>query len=307
MDQAAVVDWLLAGDVAVQFQTTRDLLHRDAVPLRARIAREGHGAALLAARRPDGHWGRSFYQPKWTSSHYTLLELRNLGLDPRHPAAVETVAMILRDERHRDGGLDPTRGERGSDVCVNGMALDYATYFGGAASGLVSLVDFLLAHRMVDGGFNCRDLRAGTSHSSVHTTLSVIEGITGYERNGYEHRLDELLEARAAAVEFLMRHRLYRSERTGTIMRSDFVRLHHPARWYFDVLRCLDAFVAAGVPDDDRLSDALAVLYARREPDGRWPVSRAYPGQTHVPPPPAGSPNRWVTLIALRVLAAYPR
>lgn len=305
MAATAVLDWLLDGDVAVQFQATRDLLHEDAGALQARIATEGDGATLLAAHHADGHWGRGFYRPKWTSSHYTLLELRNLGLDPANAVAGETVRRILREEKREDGGLDPTVTVRGSDACVNGMALNYASYFGAPEEDLASLVDFLLAGRVADGGFNCRANRVPVRHSSMHTTLSVVEGITGYERAGHGYRLDELLAARESSVEFLLRHRLFRSEHTGAVIRPEFVRLHHPTRWYYDLLRCLDSLADAGVPYDDRMSDAIDVLLSRRSPDGRWSVNRAYPGETHLPNPLPGTPHRWITLGALRVLTAY--
>ena len=130
VSEGEVVDWLLGGDVAVAFQTARDLLGQDRPELQARIATEGHGAALLAARGANGHWGRGFYQPKWTSSHYTLLELKNLGLPPGTEPARETVQLILRREKSRDGGLNPTATVAWSDACVNGMALGYSAYFG---------------------------------------------------------------------------------------------------------------------------------------------------------------------------------
>jgi hypothetical protein len=304
MGRDGVLAWLLEGDASVQVQVTRDLLHRHADDLQARIATEGDGAALLAARGADGHWGRGFYQPKWTSSHYTLLELRNLGLDPANPTARETVALILARNKSRDGGLDPRVTVRRSDACVNGMALNYATWFGAPEDDLASIVDCLLAGRIADGGFNCRR-GPEVRHSSMHTTLSVVEGINGYERGGYRYRLGDLLAVRATSVEFLLRHRLYRSERTGAVIRPEFVRLHHPTRWYYDVLRCLDAFADAHIAYDARMDDALGVLLRRRRPDGRWPVNRGYPGETHLPLPQAGTPNRWVTLIALRVLDAY--
>ncbi|HAK45944.1 MAG TPA: hypothetical protein DCO79_08520 [Spirochaeta sp.] len=50
--------------------------------IQARIEYEGWGAEYLKHRKPDGHWGLRFYQPKWTSSHYTLLELRNICMPP---------------------------------------------------------------------------------------------------------------------------------------------------------------------------------------------------------------------------------
>jgi hypothetical protein len=299
-----VVRWLLEDDVAVAFQARRDLQGRYDGDLQARIGREGAGAVLLSARGPDGHWGRGFYQPKWTSSHYTLLELKNMGLGPDHPLARETVALILRDEKGTDGGLDPTETVRVSDACVNGMALGYASYFG-AREQLASVVDFLLDQRMPDGGFNRRRNRSGARHSSMHTTVCVLEGVTAYARSGNTYRLPELLAARATAVEFLLRHRLYRSERTGQPIDPEFTRLHHPARWHFDVLRGLDALADAGVGRDPRMDDALALLATRRRPDGRWPANRSYPGATYLPPLPAGQPSPWVTLLALRVLRAY--
>ena len=304
MSRDAVLEWLLAGDAAVRFQTTRDLLHRDAAALQPMVATQGDGATILAARGVDGHWGRGFYQPKWTCSHYSLLELRNLGLGPEHPAACATVGLILAHHKSGDGGVDPRAGADRSDVCVNGMALNYSAYFDAPEEQLASIVDCLLAGTIPDGGFNCRR-GPGVRHSSVHTTLSVIEGITSYERSGLDYRLDELRLARESSVEFLLRHRLFRSERGGEVIRPEFLRLHQPTRWYYDILRCLDALADAQVPYDARMEEAIDVLRRRRLPDGRWPVSRGYPGQTHLPPPRAGTANRWVTLRALRVLSAY--
>ena len=59
-----------------------------------------------------------FYQPKWTSSHYTLLELKNLGLSRRHPSARDTVALILETEKGQDGGLNPSSTVMQSDACA---------------------------------------------------------------------------------------------------------------------------------------------------------------------------------------------
>ncbi len=304
----AVVDWLCAGDVAVAYQVRRDLLAEPPAALaglRARIATEGYGAALLAARLPNGHWGHGFYQPKWTSTHYTLLELRQLGLAPDHPAATEAVAMLLAREKGPDGGLNPSGTIARSDVCINGMALHYAAYFGAAQGELCSVVDFVLGQVMPDGGFNCRSNRSGATHASLHTTTSVLEGFTTYLRHGYRYRSEDMTRARDLAAEFVLTHRMYRSHRTGEVIHPEFTRFHHPARWRYDVLRGLDALAATGRPYDDRMADALALVRDRRRSDGRWVVARSYPGRTHVPPEPAGRPSRWVTLTAERVLRAY--
>ena len=119
-------------------------------------------------------------------------------------------------------------------------------------------------------------------------------------------RADELDRARLSAAEFLLRHRLLRSERTGEVIRAEFAGLHYPARWHYDVLRGLDSLAGARIPRDERMDEAVAIIRGRRRPDGRWTPARAYPGQTHVPNERVGVPSPWVTLLAERVLLAYP-
>ena len=85
MPNPDIVAWLLDGDVSLQYQTQRDLLEQDEPALQRRIATEGWGAAYLSCRNPDGSWGRGFYQPKWTSTHYTLLDLKTLAIAPEQP------------------------------------------------------------------------------------------------------------------------------------------------------------------------------------------------------------------------------
>jgi hypothetical protein len=267
------------------------------------MATEGYAAALLAARSPDGGWGRAYYQPKWTSTHYTLLELRNLGLAPDQPVAQEAVAGVLRDYLRPDGGIDPGAGW--TDTCVNGMALSFCAWFGGDPSALARMVDRLLDQPLPDGGFNCRVDRSGATHSSHHTTVSVLEGLATYLSRGHVHRRAEVEAAVDGCAEYLLAHRLFRSHRTGEVIHPEFVRLHHPPRWHFDVLRGLDALVSAGAPSDPRLDDALSVLTSIRHADGRWGPGRGWPGETHVPLDRAGR-ARWVTLQALRVLRRYP-
>jgi len=89
MDYQEIIDWLLEGDVSLQYQVHKDLLGQERPALQARIATEGWGSQFLARRRPDGHWGLRFYQPKWISTHYTLLDLRYLCMAPATPSVHE--------------------------------------------------------------------------------------------------------------------------------------------------------------------------------------------------------------------------
>lgn len=302
---AEIIAWLLEGDVSIQYQVQRDLLGVELPALRERIATEGWGAEFLRYRGENGHWGRGFYQPKWISSHYTLLDLKHLGFPPGNPQMVESISLILRENKGKDGGIDPSRTIGLSDVCVNGMFLDYACYFKADETELHSVVDFVIDQHMPDGGFNCRLNRSGARHSSLHSTISVLEGILEYASNGYRYRLPELEAIAAAAREFILAHQLYRSHRTGETIDKRMLMLSYPSRWYFDILRALDYFQSARAPYDVRLQPALEVLKSKQRDDGKWPLQARHPGQTHFDMEKPGSASRWNTLRALRVLMHF--
>lgn len=298
----SVIKWLLEGDVSIQYQVYRDLLGYERPDLRQRITQEGWGAAFLAARNSDGYWSERYYQPKWISAHYTLLDLKDLAPETGNPLIGKTLQRVFTEEKSEDGGINPANSISQSDVCVNGMVLNFAAYFGVEEKYLESVIDFLLSQHMSDGGFNCRSNRSGAMHSSMHTTLSVLEGLFEYERNGYTYRLPEILQVQSAAREFLLMHRLFRSDRTGNIIQERFLRFPHPCRWYYDILRALDYFQLAGVSYEARMDEALEVILKKQTKERTWKLSAAYPGQFHFVMEQAGKPSRWNTLRAMRVL-----
>ena len=300
-----LISWLLEGDVSLQYQVHRDLLGIERPELQARIAREGWGAKFLSFRKPEGHWGDRFYQPKWISTHYTLLDLKNLAISPEEPQIRESIAQVLARWKGSDGGILLSPAAKLSDLCVNGMFLNYAAYFGAPEEDLQSIIDQLLREQLPDGGFNCNANRMEVFHSSVHTTISVLEGIHEYHHNGYTYQIQPLIKAAEGAREFLLQHRLFRSDRTGEIIDKKFLMLSYPSRWKYDILRALDHFQASGAPYDPRLMDALDVLNQKRRKDGTWPVQAKHPGQTHFEMEKTGGPSRWNTLRSLRVLKTY--
>jgi hypothetical protein len=302
MQQDSVFNWLLEGDVAIQYQVHRDLLGNERPDLQKRISRVGWGAQLLAARNPDGYWSERYYQPKWISAHYTLLDLKNLNIEPGNLLIQQTLQRVFAEEKSEDGGINPANSIAQSDVCVNGMVLNFASYFRVEEENLKSVVDFLLSQHMPDGGFNCRLNRSGARHSSMHTTLSVLEGMLEYERNGYGYRLSEIKQAKAASEEFLLMHRLFLSDRTGKIIQDRFLRFPYPCRWYYDILRAMDYFRLSGLSYDPRMNETVKFIENKRTHEGKWKLAAPYPGKVHFAMEQVGKPGRWNTLRALRVL-----
>ena len=97
-------------------------------------------------------------------------------------------------------------------------------------------------------------------------------------------------------------HRLFRSHRTGEVIKPIFIRFSFPPRWHYDILRALDYFQAVKAPRDPRLADAIEIVRNERLKDGRWPLQNSYKGKTYFQMERVGAPSRWNTLRALRVL-----
>jgi len=305
MKNDGVLRWLLEGDVSIRYQVHRDLLGREKISLRDRIAKKGWGARFLSLRKKEGHWGQRFYQPKWISTHYTLLDLKNLAISPNNKQIKESISLALKTAKGQDGGILPIGPDRRSEVCVSGMFLNYAAYFQTDENELSSIVDFILSEYMNDGGFNCNSNRNGAVHSSLHTTISVLEGILEYKNNGYKYRIKDLLKAESTSREFILQHRLFRSHRTGEIIDKKMLMLSYSSRWKYDILRALDYFQFAGAKYDSRMDDAIQVLLKKRRSDDTWPLQAKHPGKVHFDMEKTGSPSRWNTLRALRVLRYF--
>jgi hypothetical protein len=304
----AVTRWLLAGDPAIRWQTLRDLVGAADSTVereRGKIARHGWGARLLANQDSDGRWagGKSsdggLYSPKWISTTYTMLLLRDFGLRPSNRQARRACPLLLDGGLQRDGGIN--YGWRGqSETCITAMVLSILSYFEYDDDRLDTLADHLLERQMDDGGWNCQRPR-GATHASVHTTISTLEGMWMYERFR-RRKVRAVRSAQRRGREFLLAHRLFRSHRTGEIIKPIFTRFSFPPRWHYDILRALDYFQAVGAPRDRRLDEAIGIVREKQRPDGRWMLHNRYKGKTHFQMERLGAPSRWNTLRALRVL-----
>jgi hypothetical protein len=178
------------------------------------------------------------------------------------------------------------------------MILSILSYFEFDDARLDAVAGHLLEQQMPEGGWNCARA-SGATHSSVHTTISVLEGLRDYEW----HRARKLAAVRRAqhcGREFLLVHRLFRSHRTGEIIKPVFIRFAFPPRWHYDVLRALDYFQSVDAPRDPRLIDAMEIVRNNQGPDGRWLLQHSYRGRTYFDLERVGAPSRWNTLRVLK-------
>ncbi|HSJ27435.1 MAG TPA: hypothetical protein VLB67_04445 [Acidimicrobiia bacterium] len=302
--RAVVIEWLLDSDPAIRWQALRDLT--DAAPAviageRARIPSTGWGAALLSLQQPDGNWGGGAYSPKWTSTTYTLLLLRHFGPDP-DDERVRRATERVRDRVTMGGG---PFFEYREETCIAGMVLSLGATFRVDREASTAVAEWLLAEQLPDGGWNCRT-RQGSTRSSFHTTISVLEGLLDLQV-WLDHRRSAAVDtARRRGEEYLLERRLMFRKATGELVDPRWRLFSFPPRWHYDVLRGLDHLRAAGRRPDDRWAEAVGLVESKRTGDGRWLLQNRYAGREHFPLEDGpGKPSRWNTLRALRVLRWY--
>ncbi|HEX2404684.1 MAG TPA: hypothetical protein VHM29_08275 [Acidimicrobiia bacterium] len=302
-----VIEWLLEGDPSIRWQVMRDLTgepESGVAAERSRVAEEGWGARLLSLQNDDGQWGGGAYSPKWTSTTYTLLQLRDLGVDPA-AAPIRKAVQLVHERVVMGRDRWPFFSYKG-ETCITGMVLSLAAYYGVAGEGSDAVVDWLLGEQLEDGGWNCATVR-GSTRSSFNTTILALEGLLEYE-NTRAGRVDEVGAARARGREYLLARRMFRSERTGAVISAGWTRFSFPPRWHYDVLRGLDYLRSAGASPDERMDEAIALVESKRSRDGRWPLQNHHKGSEHfVMEPGPGKPSRWNTLRAMRVLDWFSR
>ena len=317
-----VIGWLLDSDPAIRWQVMRDLLdapEEEVVAERSRVAREGWGARLLALQGQDGQWDKSIPDelgsaeaiswwrslpaarqgtlfPEWTSTAWSLMLLRDFGLDP--VPAREAVRRVHDHVAWEHDGEPFFRGE--VEPCINGKVVALGAYFGRDVHGIV---DRLIGEQMNDGGWNCEQ-ENGSTRGSFHSTIDVLDGLLEYERATRDS--PDVRAARLRGQEYLLERRMLRRLSTGELIDPAFTQFSYPTYWHYDVLRGLDYLRGAGAAPDERVAEAVDLVESKRDANGRWPLENPHPGKLHFAMDEGeGRPSRWNTLRAMRVLRWY--
>lgn len=308
--QDSVLQWLIDGDAGVRWQVMRDLQKVPAAKWRrerAKMPDEGWGRRLLELRDADGTWGGGIYSPKWISTNYTLLTLRELGLPQNHPAARASARVVLDQDLGPIGAKDFGLRLIDKDLCITGMYLALACYFRLKDQRIEPMVEQLLAEQMADGGWNCKRRRCGAHHSSFHTTINVLDGLADYAEYCPGPAAEEVRAAIERAHQLLLEHRLFKSDKTGCVIHPNFVKLSFPSRWHYQAFRVLDHLRRMNVRRDPRLQDAIDLLCQKRLADGRWKLDLNHRGREFFILERQGRPSRFATLQALRILNWWHR
>jgi hypothetical protein len=288
--------------------------------------------ALLSRRDKLGQPGtrRGVYY-KWQGHHWVLASLADLGY-PEGDAGLHAVRDRVLDlwlgshyfrefeadtesAAYQGRGVPVVDGRHRRCASQQGNALYSITVLGIADERADALAGRLLHWQWPDGGWNCdRDPTADTS--SFMETLTPMLGLHVHAK---ARRAPKAAAAAKRASEVFLRRRLFKRVSNGKVIHPDFIALHYPLYWHYDVLGGLKAMARIGRIRDRRCADALDLLEEKRLPDGGWPAEKRYYTVVSRGAMKANADsvdwggtssrrmNAWVTADALAVLVAAGR
>lgn len=292
-----VIDVLLSSDPVIERLTRKHLLKQN-VPFQT----NGFIARYLDLYDADKHmWGGGVYSPKWISTHYTMLELKYMEIDPNHPVYQDALNTLIDHEWKSSTMYNKFFH---IDMCVAGMLLSLLTYGQRQDQRVFEIIDYILDHIMPDGGWNCSwDRKPAPKISSVHTTLSVLEALRDYEKNMYTYKIKEVKIALLHGIEALLSRNLYQIKGTKKPIHEKMTKGFYPPRWKYDILKALEFLASVNYPDSLRMSDAINLLISQMK-GPFMPKGSQISGLVHFQLE-EGRMGMFNTLRALKVLQFY--
>ena len=257
--------------------------------LRRAIKRSMRVRTLLGDRDEQGriHPVRHAYQ-KWTGAHWVFATLADIGYPSGdtelvpiwdqvfacwlNPEAIQERTCTEAPPRHRYRGVPIVCGRARRCASQQGNALFSAVTLGLLDERRHQLADCLMRWQWPDGGWNC-DRKPEASVSSFWESLIPLRALAAYTRVTGDSSASAVVER---AAELFLERRLFRRRRDGEIMNPQFLRLHYPCYWRYDILFALKVMAESGFIGDPRCNEALDVLESKRLPEGGWPAEERF-------------------------------
>ena len=318
---------LNSPDPSIRYLTLTDLLDasprsHEVIAARKAIPNGARVKALLTApgkgKRTPGrmfatHPGGFGVHPykKWDGAHWRLVSLVELGIptnEPRAHLSADQVLTWLTSEEHR-ASIKKINGRTRRCASQEGNALAVCSRLGMTNEPRVQyLVQLLIEWQWDDGGWNC-DKNPSAHHSSFYESLIPLWGLVEWHKVTQDKKAQPAINR---AAELFLRHRLFRSEKTDAVIDDEWLKLHYPLYYHYDILQALVILSRAGKTRDVRCNEALDHIESKCRADGCWRAEGYFwkpTGESNADVVDWGrsGPNEMITLNALRVLKSARR
>ncbi|MBK9334331.1 MAG: hypothetical protein IPM96_18455 [Ignavibacteria bacterium] len=295
MNTDKVINVLLNSDEpSIRFKTRVNVLSEEIdspefKALQNEIKNSGHVKKILSFRDRDGRItrGRNVYD-KWKGSHWVLSSLADIGYPQQDRSLIPLkdqvldfwlkeyyftdIEVIKKSDLNNKTGVPVISGKHRRCASMQGNALFFLTKLGLFDKRLDSLAERLLHWQWDDGGWNC-DKNPEAKNSSYMESLLPLRGLSIYSKYSDNKKIHTAVKK---AAEIFLKRKLFRKVSDGSVMKDEFLSLHYPLYWHYDILGGLKAMAEAGFIKDRRCSEALDILESKALPTGGWAAEKKY-------------------------------
>lgn len=281
--------WLLEADPrqpGVRYFALRWLEDRppeDVLVRKAQVdlMRTGPVRRILAAQKPDGHWGSadSLYSPGYASTAWQQIFLAWLGADGADPRVSKACAWVLAQGSSPSGGFSYNKRQQSGVIhCLSGDLLRAAITLGWlddprTRKALQWATDAILG----EGEPEYR--QSGTSgpqfacaaNGKLPCAWGAVKELLALAAVPPRKRSKAVRAAIASGAEFLLKHDLPQAAfPTATSNSRRWFRFGFPVSYSSDILELLLALTEAGRIKDRRARPALELVLSKQDEQGRW-------------------------------------
>jgi len=230
---------------------------------------------------------RSVYD-KWQGTHWVLMTLADIGypqgekqLFPLANAVLKTwlgkrffneFTALQKADAYKLDAIPVMQGRHRTCASQQGNALYAILRLRLEDERIHQLAERLMYWQWPDGGWNCDKNPEAHNSSFIHTLYSM-RALALYSKHTGNK---EALERAHKAAEVFLKRKLFKRASNGKVIRPEFIKLHYPLYWHYDILGALKVFAEMGITQDERLNDALELLEKKALPTGGWPAEARY-------------------------------
>lgn len=200
---------------------------------------------------------------KWRGAHWVLSILADLEYPPGDKSLIplrEQVYNWLFSEKHQKS-IRRIKG-RVRRCASQESNLLYSLHKLGLADDdrVYRLAEILIEWQWPDGGWNC-DKHPEVCISSFMESLIPLRALALHAQVSGSGASSAAADR---AAEIFLKRKMFRRVYDGSIMRDEFVKLHYPCYWHYDILFGLKVMAEADYIMDKRCIEALDLLQTKQ-------------------------------------------
>jgi hypothetical protein len=307
MPNEQLISWLLETDIPSLRYLTRKNLQQldDNDPLVMEdlhlMNSTGPIPTILAGQTGEGNWEgeRSYYTPKYVSSHWSMLLLHELGLNSEHKDFRRGIDFMLKDAQEEI--LEELEQSGYGLACFWGNLLRYSNpRILENKERLIPIIEYLTREGTVtdwrcvhNDNLPCAWGAARTlwALASLPTTL-YSERVSNAIQSGIHFLLEE----------FDLQHAAYPTPGTTHTL---WTRLSFPLFYQTDILFVLRVLVELGEVTHPGAEGGINWLISKRKRSGRWSGASPYRKRTWPNFADRAETDRWISYFAAYILMNY--